>query len=79
MAQKILKVGSSAAITLSKNVLEELNLKIGDSVSVDIDRVNKIVSISPSEQSSSEHEKIVRLTHDFVNRYRDDLNALADK
>ncbi|TSC69516.1 MAG: Uncharacterized protein G01um101466_9 [Parcubacteria group bacterium Gr01-1014_66] len=79
MIQKLLKVGSSAAVTIPKKSLKELGLTIGDEVRVDIDRDRKVVSISPSPQLLGQDAKIAKLTLHFIERYRYDLQALADK
>ncbi|MBI5420801.1 MAG: AbrB/MazE/SpoVT family DNA-binding domain-containing protein [Parcubacteria group bacterium] len=76
MIQKVLKVGSSAAVTIPKKSLEELGLRIGDNVAVEIDVHKKVVQIIP-QHLSKEDEKIAGLTMNFINRYRDDLEALA--
>ena len=79
MVQKVLKVGSSAAVTIPKKSLEELGLKIGDRITVDIDKNRKIVSIKAAEKLSKEDAKIAKLALSFVNKYRKDLEALARK
>ena len=79
MIQKLLRVGTSAAVTIPKKSLKELGLKIGDGVSVEVDKNRKIVSIQPSLQVSQEDAKIARLTLRFINRYRKDLERLAQK
>lgn len=79
MTQKVLKVGDSAAVTIPKKSLEELDLKFGDQVSVEIDKKNKTVFIKPVKTLSERDIKIARLTLDFINRYRKDLEALAKK
>ena len=50
MTQKVLRVGSSAAVTIPKKSLEELGLKPGDEVIVELDRKSKAVSIRPSQK-----------------------------
>ena len=77
MTQKVLKVGSSAAVTIPKKSLAELGLKIGDRVEIRVDRARKFVSIRPDVNVSGQDAKIARLTLDFINRYRKDLEALA--
>ena len=79
MTRKLLKVGSSAAVTIPKKSLKELGLKIGDAVEVDVNPRRKTVSIRPAIQPSHKDEKIARLTVDFIQRYRRDLEALAKK
>jgi len=77
MTQKVLKVGSSAAVIIPKKSLEELGLKIGDEVSVDIDRKKKTVLIS--QQVSKIEKEIIDWTDKFINKYRPALEALARK
>ncbi|MBI3627643.1 MAG: AbrB/MazE/SpoVT family DNA-binding domain-containing protein [Candidatus Sungbacteria bacterium] len=79
MTQKVLKVGSSAAVTIPKKSLKELGLKIGDEVQVDVDQRRKLVSITPAQNLSKEDSKIAKLTLAFIERYRKDLESLADK
>ncbi len=80
MIQKVLKVGSSAAVTIPKKSLKELGLKIGDSVSIDVNTTGRTVSIRPAKKSSARRQdKITELTLNFINRYRADLEALARK
>lgn len=79
MTQKVLKVGSSAAVTIPKKSLEELGLKIGDKVVIHIDRSRKTVSITPAAELPKKDQKIARLTINFIERYRKDLEALAKK
>ena len=79
MIQKVLKVGSSAAVIIPKKSLKELGLRPGDEVSVDIDRRKKSVLIRPSTKLSKHQQRIAELTFDFINRYRRDLEALAQK
>jgi putative addiction module antidote len=79
MIQKVLKVGSSAAVTIPKKSLEELGIKVGDTIMLEIDQRKKMVSIRPSKKDTNRREKIAELTLDFINRYRSDLKALAEK
>ena len=77
MIQKVLKVGSSAAVTIPKKSLKELGLKIGDSVALQVNVAAKVVSIRPAHKHSTREIRIAALTLDFVDRYRKDLKALA--
>jgi antitoxin component of MazEF toxin-antitoxin module len=79
MIQKVLKVGSSAAVTIPKKSLEELGLKIGDSVSVDMNLKEGVVSFRAAKNAVSDRERVTALSLDFVERYRSDLEALKDK
>ena len=40
MVQKIIKIGSSAGVTIPKKQLDELGLIVGDEVKIDIQPVN---------------------------------------
>ena len=79
MIQKVLKVGSSAAVTIPKKSLDELGIRIGDSIRVDIDSVRNTVLIRPARAKSRRQKKIAELTLNFIDRYRGDLEALARK
>lgn len=75
MTQKVLKVGSSAAVTIPKKSLVELGLKIGDSVSVEVDREKKRVLIEASVKGGD--KELLAWTKKFITRYRPALEALA--
>lgn len=79
MIQKVLKVGSSAAVTIPKKSIEELGLHPGDEVIVEVNRKNRSVFIRPSEKPSARQQKVAELTLNFIRRYRKDLEALAKK
>ena len=77
MTQKVLKVGSSAAVTIPKKSLEELGLKPGDRVSVKIDKKQRRVSIEPVVREVD--KELLDWTRKFIERYRPALEALAKK
>ena len=77
MTQKVLKVGSSAAVTILKKSLEELGLKQGDRVSVKIDKKQRRVSIEPVVWEVD--KELLDWTRKFIERYRPALEALAKK
>ena len=76
MTQKVLKVGKSAAVTLPKKSLEELGLKIGDSVNVDIDERARAFVVKPLVKVDRE---LIDWTDQFISKYRSALEALAKK
>ena len=76
MTQKLLRVGTSAAVTIPKGSLRELGLKIGDGVNVEIDKKRKMVTIQPA---LSVDKEVLDWTIKFIKRYRPALNALAKK
>ena len=79
MTQKVLKVGSSAAVTIPKKSLAVLGLKIGDRVAVEMSQSRKMVSIKPLSALSAKDQRILRLTLSFISRYRKDLEALSGR
>lgn len=76
MTQKVLKIGNSAAIIIPKRSLEELNMKIGDRVVVEIDKRRPAVLIEPLKLVD---KKLLEWTRRFIKRYRGALEALARK
>ncbi len=76
MIQKLLRVGSSAAVTIPKKSLKELGLGIGDEVCVDVDITNERVIIGPSKKRQAE---IIGWANSFIEKYRPALEALARK
>lgn len=75
MSQKVIKIGKSAGVTLSKDVLKKMGVEPGDQV--EVTESDGSVLISPVAQDTERREKIARLTHGFIERYRDDLEELA--
>ncbi len=81
MIQKVLRVGSSAAVTIPKKSLKELGLKIGDSVSLEVDLYTKSITICSlsARKAISRNKKVDTYALDFIERYRPALEALARK
>jgi len=79
MIQKVLKVGSSLAVTIPKKSLKDLGIRAGGEVSVAIDVANKRISFEPVAvvENESRADHIAKLGLDFVERYRSDLERLA--
>lgn len=65
-------------VTLPANALASLGISIGDSVEVVLNTLKNTISITPATvKRENRQEKITALTLNFVDRYRDDLEALA--
>jgi antitoxin component of MazEF toxin-antitoxin module len=79
MTQKVLRVGTSAAVTIPKEALKDLGLKIGDRVRVQVDSDNISLTVTPSIIESDHLAKTRETTARFIERYRKDLEALAKK
>ena len=82
MTQKIIKVGDSIAVTIPKDAAKQLNIKAGDEVAFVLHEGTGSIAYTPVKKHTREfnhQEKVVDLTLKFINRYRDDLDALKDK
>lgn len=76
MTQKVLKVGTSAAVTIPKKSLHALGLKIGDRVTLTIDEKNKRVIIASLIRIDKE---LFTWTKKFIKQYQQALEVLAKK
>ena len=81
MTQKVVKVGSSAAVIIPKRSLEELGIKIGDRVSIATNKKRRNFVVEPvSRRVEQAIDSEVRAwTKKFIARYRPALKALARK
>lgn len=81
MIQKIIQVGSSAAVTISKQFLKETGFKTGDEVSVNTDLETKTITISPKEEvlKTSITPQFTQMVSRFIKTYRPALERLAKK
>lgn len=70
MAQKIIKIGSSAGVTIPKKQLEELGLSVGDEVNI---------SLNPVSKKIENHQKLMDEYQDFVKVYGKTLKNLANR
>ncbi len=79
MTQKVLKVGTSAAVTIPKSIMEKLGIRVGDRVTVGVNEKTGAVAIRAANQLSADDKHVATLTARFIERYRKDLEVLADK
>ena len=77
MVQKVIKVGSSAAITISKQAIKDLGVSVGDSVRTTIDSKRRRLYMEPASAAIS--EETLHWTKTFIDHYRPALEALAKK
>lgn len=76
--QKVLQVGSSAGVTISKEALKLLNIKVGDFINVDVDHKHGSIVILPIREPRDGAE-FSAWTKEFVSQYGPALQALAKK
>ncbi len=67
--QKLIQIGSSEGVTLSKKDLATLGAKRGDSLKVRVELAD----------GHEKHDKLLREYSAFVNKYGQTLKNLADK
>jgi antitoxin MazE len=81
MLRKVFKTGNSVVISLPKDALDLLGIREESDVSVDIDRENRQVIISPAKGPLAEagvDEEFAQQVSEFINQYRLALEALAE-
>lgn len=52
MSRKIFKTGHSLAVTVSKKLLQQMNLKLGDSVKMEFDKDKGCLIIRPTAREN---------------------------
>ncbi|HRY59937.1 MAG TPA: AbrB/MazE/SpoVT family DNA-binding domain-containing protein [Patescibacteria group bacterium] len=77
MSNKIIKVGSSAAVTIPKKVLKSMSIDIGDNVFVSVDAKNRRFIIEPVVNFKLEEERALRID-EFIRRYKKDLEKVSE-
>jgi antitoxin component of MazEF toxin-antitoxin module len=69
MIRKIIRIGSSRGVTIPKKELEQLDLKVGDTVEVYLSKSGEL----------SEDLKVIREAKKFMEIYGEDLKNLAQR
>lgn len=75
MTQKVIKVGDSVAVIIPKRSLNDLGIRPGDRVNVEVDKKQRRVSFSPA--IAEVDKELLSWTKKFIERYRPALEALA--
>jgi putative addiction module antidote len=75
MAQKIIKIGTSLGITLSKDLLERTGLTVGDSVDIETQKDGTLKIVPVSTTASETAQWATR----FVQKHIKAFKELADK
>jgi putative addiction module antidote len=78
MVQKVLQIGSSVGVTISKETLKALHIKVGDLINVDVDKKRGSIVILPLRKSRNDAE-FSDWTKEFLSQYGPALKALAKK
>jgi putative addiction module antidote len=80
MPRKIFRTGNSAVISLPADVLEAVELDLGDLVTVVADREGRRIIITPVERSlPGVRPEFLERVDQFIDRYRPALEQLAEE
>ena len=80
MLRKVFRTGNSVVISLPRDVLEYLDIRVGAEIEVNIDRENRQVIIKPVEVPltiTGVDEKFAHQVAEFIEQYRPALEKLA--
>jgi len=80
MIRRLFKTGNSIVLSLPKEMLESLDLKGGENISVELDSAQRRIILTPVEQamaSAGITEEFARQVDEFINQYRPALEELA--
>ncbi len=68
--QKIIKIGTSAGVTIPAKELKNLNLEVGDEVEI---------KITPTQKTLDETAELVALTQKLIKRHKKALDNLSQR
>ena len=80
MHRRLFKTGNSVVLSLPKEVLEDLGIKEGENVNLDLDRDHRRVIITPVEKPieiSGVNAEFAQQVDEFIQQYRPALEELA--
>ncbi|OGO61323.1 MAG: hypothetical protein A2032_02925 [Chloroflexi bacterium RBG_19FT_COMBO_49_13] len=80
MIRRLFKTGNSIVLSLPKEVLDDLGIKNGERVNLELDRAQRRVIITPVEKPiaiSGVNKEFAHQVDEFIQQYRQALNELA--
>lgn len=80
MIRRLFKTGNSIVLSLPKEVLDDLGIKDGESVNLELDHQQRRVIITPVEKPiaiAGVNEGFARQVDAFIQQYRPALDELA--
>jgi len=80
MIRRLFKTGNSIVLSLPKEVLDDLGIKDGESVNMELDRAQRRVIITPVEKPvaiAGVNDEFASQLDDFIRQYRTALEELA--
>lgn len=69
--QKVIKIGSSAGVTIPAKDLKRNGVRVGDEVKVVIEKIQ--------QGQSSDDEQVIGAAKDILKRYRQDFENLSQR
>jgi putative addiction module antidote len=80
MIRRLFKTGNSIVLSLPKEVLDDLGIKDGENVNLELDREQRRVIITPVKKPiviAGVNEDFARQVDEFIQQYRPALEELA--
>lgn len=77
--QKLYKTGNSVAVTIPKQLLEELNLKEGSEVMIEKEGENIALISKNSKLASDVTPEFMKMVDEFIDKNEDVLKELANR
>ncbi len=80
MLRKVFQTGNSTVVSLPKEILDFLSIKVGDQVSIELDKKQHRVVVStilPKIAVKGIDRAFATQVDNFIDQYRDALNELA--
>ena len=80
MIRKLFKTGNSVVLSLPKEVLDDLGVKVGESINLELDSEQRLVILTPVEKPiaiAGVNEEFARQVDAFIQQYRPALEELA--
>jgi antitoxin component of MazEF toxin-antitoxin module len=80
MIRQLFKTGNSIVLSLPKEILDNLGVKVGESINLELDSEQRWVNLTPVEKPiaiTGVNEDFARQVDEFIHQYRPALEELA--
>lgn len=80
MIRHLFKTGNSIVLSLPREILDDLDMKVGESINLELDREQRRIIITPVEKPIAimgVNEDFARQVDEFIQQYRPALEKLA--
>lgn len=79
MAQKVIQIGSSIGVTIPKDMAESLGFSVGEAVELRADGPGRAIIERQNAGAKESVAEAVKWAVAYIEKYRGDFEALADK